>query len=102
VAFAVDAVLWVLNRLFSAIDRIQRSCQYQTKLNQDASMAHDLRNIAREASAAAAASFKSASRKLTHYQISGWLDPLRAACYRCRVMMAALCPLGGGPRCRGA
>ncbi len=59
-AFAADAVLWVLNRLCSAINRIQRRCQYQAKLSQDVSMAHDLRNIAREASAAPAASFKSA------------------------------------------
>ena len=71
-AVAADALLWELNRLSFAIDRIQKSCQYQAKLNQDVSIAHDVRSIAREASAAPAASFRSrllGSRRL-HLEIA--------------------------------
>jgi hypothetical protein len=54
-------VLWDLNRISPAIDRIQSSCQNEAKknqVNQYATLRHDLRSLAREASAAPAASFK--------------------------------------------
>ena len=70
-AVAADALLWELNRLSFAIDRIQRSCQYQAKLNQDVSIAHDVRSIAREPSAAPAASLCAG-----HGQRPGGASPL--------------------------
>ena len=109
-AVAADALLWELNRLSFAIDRIQRSCQYQAKLNQDVSIAHDVRSIAREASAAPAASFKSRSGKShwprcplfswTQSQLTGYLLAISEG-YRRRELLqqsrcsVAFCPLLG-------
>ena len=58
---AADAVLWDLNRLLSVIDRFHSSCKNRPKVetaNQYATLRHDSRSLAREASAAPEASFK--------------------------------------------
>jgi hypothetical protein len=67
---AVDAALWELNRLSPVIGRIHSSCQNDEKVktaNQDATLRHNSRSVAREASAAPAASFKRAYRQLAFW-----------------------------------
>ena len=63
--FAVDAGLWELNRVLAVTCRLCGSCQNEAIVKfaiQNVSIQHEVQNIARAASAAPAASFKSANR----------------------------------------
>jgi hypothetical protein len=71
-ALAADAALWDFNWLLAVIDWIKGSCQNDTKtktLNKDTTLRHDSRSVAREASAAPAASFKRGSGKFWPYRL---------------------------------
>ena len=66
--FAVDAGLWELNRVLAVTCRRCGSCQNEAIVKlaiQNVSIQHEVQNIAREASAAPAASFKSANQSYT-------------------------------------
>jgi hypothetical protein len=71
---AADAVLWDLNRLSLVIDRIHSSCQNEAKTNRASHsipLRHDGWSVAREASAAPAASLYAG-----HVQQLGGANPL--------------------------
>ncbi len=60
--FAADAGLWELNRFLPVTNRFYSSCKNRRKMKmaiQGVMVQHDFQRLAREASAAQAASFKS-------------------------------------------